>query len=404
MLKLNCINSILVERKNNQMILFERKAIDWITEHKEILFFLCISVLAGLLRVCGKDFVSGDMSFCLLPWYDHIKEAGGIKALGQQTGDYNLLYQTIIAIFTYIPIKSIYLYKAFSIIFDYVLAIVCSIALTDNYPWKKIDMRFNLVYASILLTPTVFLNSGYWGQCDVVYTSFVLLTILFLYREKYKTAFVMLGIAFSFKLQTIFIVPFVVALYFKKKNFSLLNFLISIAVFEASGILCYFQGRSIWEPFKLYLNQTNTYSSMWLNVPSFWWLVGYDYANLKICAILFSVILCGVGLYLIMSNKSEIITLEDHLSVAAWFVWTCLLFLPAMHERYTFPLDILLILLSFLDKKYLKYAIYSLASSLITYGQYLFGNQSINMFMVLIYIFLYVCFSVKIFTKNPKNI
>lgn len=36
------------------MILFERKAIDWITEHKEILFFLCISVLAGLLRVCEK--------------------------------------------------------------------------------------------------------------------------------------------------------------------------------------------------------------------------------------------------------------------------------------------------------------------------------------------------------------
>lgn len=382
------------------MFILERKIVDWIIDHKEIIFFICISILALIIRISGKDFVSGDMQYFLIPWYDEIKSSGGINSLGRQTGDYNLLYQTIIAFLTYIPVNSIYLYKILSVIFDFALAIVAGIALTDNFSWRKIGFRFNVIYTTVLFIPTVILNSSFWGQCDSIYTVFIVLTIFFLYREKYKMAFLMIGVALSFKLQTVFIIPFVIALYFYKKKFSFLNFIITITVFELSGIFCFFEGRSILEPFRLYLNQTNTYPSMWLNVASFWRLIGDDYNDLKIFAIITTIVLCGIALYIIISKKIKIICLEDYLKIAAWFLWTCILFLPSMHDRYTYPLDILLIMLCFINRVYIKYAIYSVCLSTITYGSFLLGNASIDTLMVLLYIFLYISFSLKVFVDK----
>ena len=106
------------------MFLWEKKLINWITEYRHILFFVCISILAFGIRMVGKDFVSADMSDFLIPWFDEIKNSGAISSLDKQTGDYNLLYQTIIAILTYIPVNCIYLYKILSIFFDYALAFI----------------------------------------------------------------------------------------------------------------------------------------------------------------------------------------------------------------------------------------------------------------------------------------
>ena len=56
------------------------------------------------------------MYSCLVPWFDEIKDMGGICALSEQVGNYNLLYQTIISLMTYIPMDDMYLYKIFSCI------------------------------------------------------------------------------------------------------------------------------------------------------------------------------------------------------------------------------------------------------------------------------------------------
>lgn len=62
------------------------------------------------------------------------------------------------------------------------------------------------------------LNLSVWGQCDSIYVTFVIWTIYFLYKEKYRKAFIFLGIAFAFKLQAVFIMPIVFYMYFTKKN------------------------------------------------------------------------------------------------------------------------------------------------------------------------------------------
>lgn len=117
---------------------------------------------------------------------------------------------------------------------------------------------------------------------------------------------------------------------------------------------------------------------MYMNFPSFWLIVGDDYNSLKSFSIIFTMVLLGTGMYIMLSKKIKMDTLEDYISIATGFVWICLMFLPAMHERYSYPLDILLLILGTLNKKYLIYAVVSVMLSTITYGHYLFGTEGIR--------------------------
>lgn len=58
----------------------------------------------------------------MLNWFRQFQQVGGFFALSHQIGDYNLLYQTLIALMSQIPINPVYQFKALSVIFDYLLA------------------------------------------------------------------------------------------------------------------------------------------------------------------------------------------------------------------------------------------------------------------------------------------
>ena len=80
------------------------------------LFFIFFSLL---IRAFGMHFISADYNLFLKPWYDQIKMAGGFSALSKQVGDYNIPYQIVIAVITYIPFHPLYCLKIFSVLFDY---------------------------------------------------------------------------------------------------------------------------------------------------------------------------------------------------------------------------------------------------------------------------------------------
>ena len=107
------------------------------------------------------------------------------------------------------------MYKIVSIVFDFVLAVtiglfVCSFAYPKerkSLEQKLISYGFVIPYGAVLFTPTVFINSGIWGQCDVIYSTFVILALYKLYHKKYLPAFILLGVGFAFKLQAVFVLP-----------------------------------------------------------------------------------------------------------------------------------------------------------------------------------------------------
>ena len=357
----------------------EEKVINIITKYRGIMFFLIISVLGTWIRFQGRTLISGDMSFYLLPWYDQMTEQG-FFTLKNQVGEYNILYQELMALMTYIPWKPMYMIKVLSIAFDYLLAFAVADFACKIKREKRDSAIFQAVYAIVLLLPPVVLNSAYWGQCDSIFSFFAVLSLINLYEEKYNRSFIYLGIAFAFKLQTIFIFPFYVCLYFYKKKFSISKFLLAIFVFWLTGLPVYLLGRNLLDAFGIYLWQTDQHRAMHFHIPSVWMFVGGDCDRLESYAVAMTMMILGIGLYLVMSGKKNLDSREDFFGFACWIHWTCTLYLPNMHERYNYLLDIMWIMLVAVNKKYLPYAAASILMSTVSYGFYLYDNGDITPF------------------------
>ena len=355
----------------------EQKCIDWLLKRREVLLVLVITVIGGLARLSGRGFISVDARDYLLPWFDTIQQNGGLAALSEQVGNYNVFYQFLIALMTYLPFPSLYMYKGLSMVFDIVLA-----AAVGWMVWRLGQRRSKpaavLAYAAVFLLPATILNLGFWAQCDSIYTSFIVLALVCLFFDRPLSAFVLLGVGFAFKLQSIFILPFFVIYYLLRRKCSVLHFLIIPAVMMASAVPGYLAGRPLWEPFDIYLNQTETYSWMNANFPNVWCLFGSDYALLQKLAIWLTIAALGMGLFFLLHLRTRLETALEFLAVAAWSVWTCLMFLPSMHERYGYLLDILLLVRMFLQHDMWKFPAITITASTMTYKIYLI-SELINM-------------------------
>ncbi|SDH59503.1 Mannosyltransferase related to Gpi18 [Pseudobutyrivibrio sp. 49] len=374
------------------MTKIERVLIDYVKEHRKPLFLIIMTFIGFFIRFAGRDFVSPDMRYFLLPWYEEIQQNGGINGLGTQVGNYNILYQTLIALMNYINIDPVYQYKALSCIFDFGIAFLLLKIVNE----KVIDMKGIAVFSFAMIIPEFFLNSSIWGQCDAIYVFFCILFLYLLRKELWAYAFIALGAAFSFKFQTIFFLPFIIIIYITQKKFSILNFAYTILAFWASGIVGYIKGRNILEPFKIYFSQTKTDINMVKNSNSIWVLIGDDYNALSKGAILITIAIFGVMLYWLIENNCTMDSKEKYYSLAAWTLLTCYIFLPCMHERYSYPADVLLLLVAVINPRYSFVFIYSSILSTITYGMYLFNNGAVSKAGIIVYVFVYLIFTKKV--------
>lgn len=360
------------------MSLKEKKIITLLLKYKEVIMIVLISLLALAVRVALIKFRSYDYNFFLSPWYQQIKAGGRIAALQKQVGNYGIPYQFIITIFTYLPGKNIFWYKGLSIFFDYVLAIAgaCILNKIIKHPSKEI---FIITYSSILFIPTIIMNSGLWGQCDSIYVSFILLSLLSILYKKDILAFVLLGIAFAFKLQTVFILPLYLLLYIKKKRFSILYFGISLLAFYICSLPGLVMGRKWYEPFTIYFMQTSE-TNLNLYYPNLSGLIYKVVQNnlilyniLKNFFILLTIGVLLLGCYYLIVYAKESLTNKDLLLYAVWISWTCVMFLPSMHDRYGYLTEVLMVILSIATPKYWINTSIALISSFIIYSHAMFG-------------------------------
>lgn len=223
------------------MFKFERRFLDCIEKKYYIIFVVFGLILSLLLRFFAFGFVSSDMEGYLLGWFGQIEQLGRFRALSVQVGNYSVLYQTLIAIMTYIPIDPLIQYKMLSVLFDYSLAFVSALLVYDLCGKKKFVAT--IAGFAVLFWPSVFVNSAVWGQCDSIYVSFGLWAIYAFSKKKYLPAFILYGLACSFKLQAIFLLPFFLFAYVKKKEFSLLHFFVVPVTMEILTIPAMIMGR-----------------------------------------------------------------------------------------------------------------------------------------------------------------
>ena len=254
------------------MIRAEEKVLNFAERHLDLLVVAAVTIIGFLIRYGLRDLVSVDADAFLIPWYREIKDQGGLRALGGQVGNYNMLYQTLIALFTYLPVKPLYAYKMLSVFFDYGLAVLVG-RLVYTYAESGRKWKGIFAYGTVLLSPLVFLNSSAWGQCDAIYVCFEVLALFMMCREKTGPAFVFLGAALSFKLQAVFLLPFFLLMYLGKKCFSALYFFILPAVMCVLNLAGVIMGRSFLDIFRIYLDQTSDWPAIVKNYPSVWLLL-----------------------------------------------------------------------------------------------------------------------------------
>lgn len=361
------------------MSVLERKIISFLEKNKTILFLAIVTLLSILARYTGMIFESRDMQSFLLPWMKTFAESG-MSGLANQVGDYNIPYQVLLAVLAQLPISKMYAIKAFSVLFDYLIAGTGAVAVY----WlsgKESPGKGAAFYTLFLFSPTVLLNAAYWGQCDGIFSFFCLFSLLLLFRKKYGLSLLFLGFSLGFKLQTVFLLPVYFYCYIIEKRFSFSRFLLIPVGLYLLCIPGFLYGRGFADPLRIYISQTDTYHAMAMNFPSFWCLICggnrsseiYDY--LKQPAMVMTVVLLGGGLLFCMNRKPVLDDPKTVLKLSIWVLWTCLLFLPSMHERYAYLMDLLLILLAVLEYRWIPFAVLANLTSLMLYGYYLFRTD-----------------------------
>lgn len=385
-------------RMDEIMLKNEEKIVDAIRKNIFLLFLILITVLGLLLRFTGMNFESGDYQDFLYHWWNRIQPEG-IFSMKNQVGNYNIPYQFLIAVFTYLPFGPLFSYKIMSVFFDMVLAVSAAL-LTYELTGKQSKIKAGITYALVFCSINVILNSAFWAQCDSMYVSFIILAVYFLIKHKNIASFVMLGIALAFKLQTVFIFPFFLLYYFMTKKCSIFHFLIIPAVDVLMCLPAIIMGRPFMDIINIYVVQTDYGKQIQMNCPNLYAfmcnnLERANYDLLKPFAILFTAAVLVTMFVLLVIKMADLKNNHIFLLVLLWSVWTCILFLPSMHERYGYLLDVLVVIYAVYSFKRVCFAVVCNWVSLRGYCFYLFKYDSFDIrYTAVIYLIFYVYLTV----------
>ena len=348
------------------LLLYREKLLD---NNKRLVFAVVGIVLAFVLRTICINHVTLDYIDFLSHWVQYFRDYGGVSALSDSIGNYNLPYLYFLSLFSYLKIPDLYLIKLLSIIFDIVLAWACMklCGVISNSKNKKL-----ITFLSILLLPTVILNGSYWGQCDGIYVAFGVLSIWLALDNRPVLSIVCISLSFAFKLQAVFLMPvfFVLMLNGKIKIKHLPVFPVTYIITALPAI---FAGRPFLDTITLYFNQTGSIGDgLNYNSPSVFAFIrnASNTEFLSTLGIIFAFLFIFI-IYIWLIIKRKYITEKTILLVSALFCTTIPFFLPHMHDRYFFAADIFSFILAvIIPRCYLLPILVSFAS-LLGYHAYL---------------------------------
>lgn len=338
-----------------------------------VLSLVFLSSLVAVLwaRFSLFSFASHDYYVFLSVWFTHLNING--FDFQQNFSNYNFPYLYLLWFSSLFTDNALLAVKVLSFVADLVLAAGV---------WMIVRIYASEVWACAgfilcLMLPEMFLNSSMWGQADAVFTAFVVWAVYFFLKDKPAWGWVFFFIAFSFKLQAIFILPALVVWFVYKKG-KVRHVLVGVAVFFATFIpALVFGGRPLGSLFYAYTSQlggSTGSSALIANIPNITVLFTIDplHPNLKIVMVsmAFAVTVLIVGFLLtyqnIMLNQKFVF-----LKLATTFALILPFILPYMLDRYFFLANILLFLLALLDARYIIPAVVSQTVAVITYVAHL---------------------------------
>ncbi len=328
-----------------------------------------LTALALVLRALVFGYETLDYQNFLTRWVDFFRQRGGWRALSEPVGNYNIPYLYFMALFSYSSVKDLYLIKLLSTVFDVLLA-YSAMRLVSRWQ-KSVWLRLGCFF-TVLLWPTVFLNSAVWAQCDSIYVALALLGIDLALDDRPVLAMTCMALSFGFKLQAVFILPVCAVLWMQGK-FRWYHFLVFPSVYVLLVLPAVIIGRPFMDTVLLYFGQTGSIGTgLNYNSPSVFALIrnvaDTDAASKAGIVGAFAYMLAVLGVCFIghrRLNDQAVFAAAVLLAVGIPFL------LPHMHDRYFYAADILTLALAFAFPVYSPAALLTEFASLLGYHAYL---------------------------------
>lgn len=339
-----------------------------------------VSALGFLSRIAMFDFVSNDVAAFLIGWYRIFYEKGIRVALAEDIGDYTPAYMYVlgfISLFRPAPesLSFVHALKYVSCLFDYVSAIFVLLLCLNRLRTEKWVALIG--YTAALFLPTILLNSAFWGQCDSIFTAFCVASLYYLFGNHQRMGLILYGCAFAFKLQSVFLLPFLVYLVLVKRL--KLRFFLYIPLvyllFALPSAIC---GRDFLQILIIYGNQGASYPYLVLNAPSLYAFFSDSMSNEKAIVnyLIPSSVFAGLSLIgalmLVLYQKKREPDFSDFFEIAYFFALLAPFVLPKMHERYFYLADAFACYFFVVKPKKFYIALLSTFGSLTGYINYLF--------------------------------
>lgn len=339
----------------------------------DIIFILCLFVLAFKLRCSLLPIQSADYYGFLQEWMNTIRENGKIASLSMTISNYTSPYMYIMTALSYVSTNDLYSLKLVSVFFDYVAAIAMFQILYDLTENKR---KAILAMAVLLLSPTVVIDGAYWCQCDIIYTSFLLFSFHYFLKNNSRKSAIFFGLAFMFKLQAVFLLPFYLIMWLKKKTIQLRHYIWVPVIYFISEVPAWIAGRSLKELMTIYVSQSGYYPWGTLNYPNVYALLGeampdmHHADEVSRAGIFMTVAMLGCIAYGLYTRRVRINN-RFMVTLALFTVALTVYSLPHMHDRYGFLIDLLAIIYGVYDLKKLPVTCGFMVISILAFMPYL---------------------------------
>lgn len=343
---------------------------EWLKKdrHTEYILLAAVTLLAVLVRVSVRSFVSDDWIIFWDDWLLQLKNKG-FSGLSEDFYDYAPPIMYFLYLITRLPMNYMTAYKGVCCLLDFAGAAMVGALVLECTKNRK---RAVFAYSVFLFLPTVILNAAVWCQCDMIYTLLILISMYFLLKDRPWMGMWFYGAAFSVKLQTLFIFPFLVILWVRKKVD--LKHFVTIPVMYFLGILpAWLAGRPFSELLDIYIAQGGQDRwSLSIKFPNIYQIIGNDY---------FLDEYMGAGMYLILgilmivmfwlAYRKVRVTREYVILLALFFGILTTYFLPHMHERYLYLTDAFLLIYGMIRLRRFPLFVTAAFTGIVGYSQYL---------------------------------
>lgn len=328
------------------------------------------------LRILLWPLHTNDLDIAFLPWQATLIEHGRFLALKQPIGDYFPAYYELAALSSLLDphLARVAQVKLVAFCFD-LLSAAAAYALVrrlqaDRGPsFENTASRIAAVFV-ILAGPTVILNSSIFGQQDIDFTFFLLLSVYCVVARKGAWASLFYGLAFAFKLQAIFLAPFFMAMLLRRRIP-----VWSLALLPLGWILALtpplLVGASLHTYLVLPFTQMGEIPALAVNIGNPWAVANVIHFPARLGVLLGLVITALVGSAIAaLGLRKGAGTTRGMVALAALSLLTMPYVMPKMHDRYFFPAELLMSILACVDLAYLMPVALVLAASLISYAGY----------------------------------